>query len=128
VSTLSADETTTSSAEDAVMTKQELQQLYQDWSQHPEKFETLLQRSLQRWKAEGRKGIWIHAPRDMAGIVPVSSLLYSVGCKHNDRSETLVFTHQTLHLCRFALSWALTFILVKVKIKSMEARNQVQPI
>jgi len=52
--------------------QEELQQLYHAWCEHPSIFERILERSLAKWKDEGRKGIWIHLPRSMAGIVPVS--------------------------------------------------------
>lgn len=54
--------------------QQQVEALYHEWSQHPEKFEAVLQRSLQQWKSEGRKGIWIHLPKNMASLVPVSHL------------------------------------------------------
>ena len=49
-----------------------LDALYHEWKDHPDKFERILERSLQQWKAEGRKGIWVHMPKDMANLVPVS--------------------------------------------------------
>lgn len=51
--------------------QQQLNQLYQDWINNPKKFEDILQRSLKKFKEDGRKGIWIHVPRAMAGVVPV---------------------------------------------------------
>lgn len=51
--------------------REQLQQLKQEWEQSPDIFETLLKNSLQKWKQEGRKGIWVHVPRNMAAVVPV---------------------------------------------------------
>jgi hypothetical protein len=55
--------------------QQQLKRLYKEWKENPRSFEDLLQRSLQNWKNEGRKGIWIHLPREMASVVPVSSCI-----------------------------------------------------
>jgi Nudix hydrolase domain len=48
-------------------------QLYQQLNQDPEVFQKVLETSLRKWKAQGKKGIWIHLPRAMAAIVPVST-------------------------------------------------------
>lgn len=65
--------------------QQQLQQLYQEWTNNPELFEQVLQRSLQKWKAEERQGIWIHLPRTMASVVPVSIVdtMYSAISRKN---------------------------------------------
>ena len=49
-----------------------LDALYHEWNEHPDKFERILESSIQQWKTEGRKGIWVHMPKDMASLVPVS--------------------------------------------------------
>jgi Nudix hydrolase domain len=49
-------------------------QLYQQLSQDPEAFLKVMETSLMKWKAQGKKGIWIHLPPAMAAVVPVSSI------------------------------------------------------
>jgi len=51
--------------------QEDLEALVYEWIQHPEQFDQLLQSSLQQWKEEGRKGVWVHLPKSMAPLVPV---------------------------------------------------------
>ncbi|CAB9505492.1 Nudix hydrolase [Seminavis robusta] len=48
----------------------ERQQIFQKWTSNPQEFEQVLETSLRKWRAEGRKGIWVHLPRSMASVVP----------------------------------------------------------
>ena len=42
---------------------------------HPESFRQMLKSSLQTWKDDGRKGIWIYAPTERSNLVPIATSL-----------------------------------------------------
>jgi hypothetical protein len=91
-------------------------------------FHNSLRKAMIFWKAEGRKGIWIHAPPTKAHLVPVrngnTKIIGTLGPMEERRLSssdsllylsilfyTILFYSILFDCCSTALIWALPFIL-----------------